>query len=73
MKPSNIIKAPCETCLRKKKMECFSAAALLKTARSMEMDLYNHGVENLVAGFTLPCNNYINESDYLKVQYRKIV
>lgn len=73
MKQTTVIKAPCETCLRNKKKSCFSAAALIKTARSMEMDLYNHGVENLVAGFTLPCSNYVSESELLKVQYKKIV
>ncbi|MFZ5643746.1 MAG: hypothetical protein ACOY46_09170 [Bacillota bacterium] len=72
-KRSGIITAPCETCLRKSKMDCFHSAAMQKTARSMEIDLYNHGVENIVSNLTLTCINYINENDSLKKQYRKIV
>ncbi|HBV98345.1 MAG: hypothetical protein JL50_19915 [Peptococcaceae bacterium BICA1-7] len=73
MKQSDKIKVPCETCLHKNGIECFRVLALFKAARSMEMELYNHGVESLVSSFTLPCSNYISEENYVEEQYRKIV
>lgn len=73
MRKTRIIKAPCETCLHKNGIDCFSALALLKTACSMEMELYNHGVENMVSSFVIPCSNYVNESEYFKQQLKKIV
>lgn len=73
MKQSDKIKVPCETCLNKNGIECFRVMALFKAACSIEMELYNHGVENLVSSFTLPCSNYINEKKYVQEQYRKIV
>jgi len=73
MRDAKMIKAPCETCLHKNGIDCFSALALMKTALSMEVELYNHGVQKLVTGFTLPCGDYVNENEYLQKQFKKIV
>ena len=72
MKDTKMIKVPCETCLHKG-TDCFSSQALIKTALSMEVELYNHRVQKLVSSFTLPCDDYISGSEYLQKQFRKIV
>ncbi len=73
MRELRIIKAPCETCLHKNGVNCISALALMKTALSMEAELYNHGVQKLVTNFILPCGDYVNENEYMKRQLKKIV
>ncbi|WP_347488948.1 hypothetical protein ABDB91_17445 [Desulfoscipio sp. XC116] len=60
--PRRVITAPCENCHYKNGAECFNVLALLKTARAMELELYNHGVEDLVAEFVIPCKNYVPEA-----------
>lgn len=73
MRESKIIEAPCKTCLYKNGVNCISALALMKTALSMEAELYNHGVQKLVTDFTLPCNDYVNENAHMQRQFKKIV
>jgi len=68
-----VVKAPCETCAYKNSVNCYNVKALLKTVCAMEMELYNHGVENLVEKFVLPCKNYVPESKLLQQKYRKVV
>ena len=70
---TRIVKAPCETCLYKNGVECFSVLAMLKTARAMEMELFNHGVEGMVGEMTLSCQNYATDNAILAQKLKKIV
>ena len=70
---TKIIKAPCETCMYKNGIECFSVLAMLKTARAMEMELFNHGVEGMVGEMTLSCGNYAADNAVLAQRLKKIV
>ncbi|MBF7084442.1 hypothetical protein IT084_15935 [Desulfallas sp. Bu1-1] len=70
---NRIVKAPCETCLYKNGMECFSVKAMLKTACSMEMELYNHSMESMVSEMVIPCKNYVPETKYLQQKVKKVV
>ncbi|AGL00337.1 hypothetical protein Desgi_0785 [Desulfoscipio gibsoniae DSM 7213] len=66
-----IINAPCENCHYKNGIECFNVLAMIKTARAMEMELYNHGVESLVPNFTIPCENYASEKVLMHPKLKK--
>ncbi|SFR09647.1 hypothetical protein SAMN05660706_11913 [Desulfoscipio geothermicus DSM 3669] len=70
---TKIVKTPCETCANKNSVRCFSALAMSKTACSMEMEMFNHGVENLISEIVIPCKNYVCNNKLLKQQYKKIV
>ncbi|TYO92733.1 hypothetical protein LX24_02863 [Desulfallas thermosapovorans DSM 6562] len=66
-----IIDAPCENCHYKNGIECISVLAMIKTARAMEMELYNHSVESLVPKFTIPCKNFAPEKVVLHPELKK--
>lgn len=56
MKP-RIVKTLCANC--KNNGTCsFNLEALFKTACSIEMELYNHGVEDIISEIVLPCKHY---------------
>lgn len=46
---------------------------MLKTARAMEMELFNHGVEGMVGEMILPCGNYAADNAVLAQKLKKII